>query len=341
MMVRSGTKTQANAPGARHCPRSAFTLIELLVVIVVIGVMAAILLAVGGHVIGGQKTATTQNTMRITRMAIDQFASEDPLAAQYDNPKLRNGSWLVGRTFGPFPPYQLANTATGTVGGSLEPFNSLSTAMVPNNLSTRLAHDLAGSKSPSGGDLNWVNLQLDRNRPDPKPKNDDIRALYAYMAAYSPGVLEQIPETARAPLVPDTPEFVNPTGAGTNSTNPGLVDVLGIYDAWGVPLDYFLYVRLEWQALEGGGGAGWAVTDRVPVLRSRGVDREVADVDGDTKGDWLFSEPFPKPAANVTNQVTGALSYANSGSNGWARARAGSDTGNQNTWDTYDYVPEP
>ena len=75
------------------------------------------------------------------------------------------------------------------------------------------------------------------------------------------------------------------------------------------------------------------VTDRVPVLRSRGVTKEVLGSPKDEGERWIYSQPFPTPPADV-DPDNGALNAQNTASNGWARARAQGDG-------DYTYVPPP
>ncbi|MGD8454217.1 MAG: prepilin-type N-terminal cleavage/methylation domain-containing protein [Phycisphaerae bacterium] len=313
----------------RPC-RAAFTLVELLVVIVVIGLLATVLVSVAVKVHAGQKVNTTQNTMRLIRMAIDQFAEENPLQNRYDNPRARDSYGnVIGKTFGPFPPYQLARYPFGsnTVSYTVEPNPPTS-----NSLSQRLYHDLGNG---TGSVADWVSLSQTADQVE----YNDNRALYAYLAAFSPGVLSQIPDTAKRALAPGVIECINPVGAGTGPNAAGRVDVLGFVDTWDVPFDYFLQVKLEY-GITASGGPGWRVTDRVPVLRSRGVAKDVVDAETGTPQDWLFSEPLPQPTA-AANLFTGLLpgSPSGTGANGWVRAVAGWGSG-QDDQDNYRYIPD-
>jgi prepilin-type N-terminal cleavage/methylation domain-containing protein len=320
---------------------SAFTLIELLVVIVIIGVLAALVMTVAVKLHQSQKVNTTRNTMRLVILAVDQFTQEDPLKDIYDNPRMRDGTGnVVGRTFGPYPPYQLANAGNlKSVPLTLERYHALSNGR-PVDLNWRLARDLSGTGSPAVNA--WSKLEVPYER-------DDIRALYAYLAAYSPGVLTQIPDPAKKRLpdcpTPNYPEMINPTGQGTNPGSPGAIDVLGIYDSWDVPLDYLLYVKLEFAVAPDTGVQRWTVTDRMPVLRSRAITQE--EVDAEALGTdpldpqkWIFSTSFPLPAANV-DPNSGAIRASDATGNGWARLRAGGSALDQTTWDNYTYVPQP
>ena len=306
------------AGGPRRARGTAFTLVELLVVIVVIGVLAGVILTISSRVLAGQKVNTTKNTMRLVGLAIDQFTAEDPLKPVYNS---RNN-----RTFGPYPPYQLAGGGqsgfeANSVAQALEPFHPLLGNAVPASLEVRLYLDLSGTSASSPA--NWVNVAYGN-------ANDDIRSLYAYLAVYSPGVLEQIPESAIKRLDDRSdPEFINPTGQGTDSGDPGAIDVFGFYDAWDVPLDYLLYVKVEYGMKPSATTPQWMVTDRVAVLRSRGITAEEAAHGVVEPQRALYSVLLPQPATNV-NPDSGA--FLSPSRNGWSRAVAEGDD--------YKYVPE-
>ena len=301
---------------------SAFTLVEVLIVIVVISLLIAVIGTVSVKVMHGQKVALTQTIMRNTKMAIDRFAEADPLRNIYN----RKGNV----TFGPYAPYTLANAGVG-VASVVEP-------IYPANLEVRLSRDLSGDAS-----LSVPNDYVDIHEGN---GNDDIRALYAYLAVYARDTLSTIPDAAKKPLPgrtfpPGGPEMVNPAGNGTGATpGDGAIDVLGIHDAWGVPLDYFLYVKLEWDGVVG----VWQVTQRIPALRSHGHSREAHEAESDEPSDaekqnWIFSDPFPSPAARLPKNDEPTLPVGSAQNAGWVRARAGGDPANQATWDDYDYVP--
>jgi hypothetical protein len=57
---------------------------------------------------------------------------------------------------------------------------------------------------------------------------------------------------------------------------------------------------------------------------------------------WIFSDPFPQPAAGVIDKENGTLPAAGPGANptGWVRLRAAGDPAKSTTWDDYPYVPE-
>jgi prepilin-type N-terminal cleavage/methylation domain-containing protein len=316
-LERGTARGRAREPG-RYIPSRAFTLIELLVVIAVIGILIAAIGLIGTKVAYQHRVTLTQATMRNVKMAIDQFAELDPLRSIYD----RKGA----ATFGPYPPYMLAG------GGGSAPPNTVAQALEPPIsygafdyvLNDRLHRDL---NNREGNYADWAGLRTDHN--------DDIRALHAYLRLYASDVLSQVPQTAmrRLPLdandptrPPGPPEYVNPTGMGTatNSPGPGAIDVLGIYDAWNVPLDYFLYVKLE-NTMD-----GWQVTQRIPVLRSWGITAEEykaerAGTDALDPDQWIFSDPFPSPAAAGVIKATGALSGTGAAASGWARAMGNGD----------------
>jgi prepilin-type N-terminal cleavage/methylation domain-containing protein len=310
-------------------PLRAFTLVEVLIVIVVISLLIAVIGLVGVKVLHGQKVALTEMTMRNVKIAIDRFAELDPLKNIYDRKD--------HVTFGPYPPYTLAYAGTGVA--------FYVDANDPNDLGVRLTRDLSGD--PTIPEPNrYVDIQQGN-------RNDDIRALYTYLVVYVPDTLGQIPQSAKKPL-PERkglpPEMVNPAGSGTGTGAPrdGPVDVLGIYDAWGVPLDYFLYVKLEWASTLAVPAGEWRVTQRIPVLRSWGISREEydAEVGGTDALDpelWIFSDPFPSPAANHQNDAfwqTGAFNLNQTSENGWARAIGAGDlaTGSDRSH-SFGYVP--
>lgn len=277
--------------------RSAFTLIELLVVISIIGLLVAMGVMVGNKVMHSQRVHATEATMHATMMAIDQFKAEDPLANIYD----RKGE----RSFGPYPPYQVTDSGVANVlGGN-----------ATRSLSLRLQDDLRIS---SGG---VKILDVSPDPDDPNRTNDDIRALYAYLAVYAAGTLNQVPEGVRKPLPLPNP-FAFQEGEYLQTGSGGALDrtpVLGIYDQWGVPLDYFLYVKVEYTASMYGAGYSWRVTDRIPVLRSRGVAKDVADANGDTAEDWVFSSECPTPIARAVSD-SGKVIGMDPEEGGWVRA---------------------
>ena len=304
-----------------------FTLIELLVVIVILALLISLVTAVASRAIRQQKVRNTQQIMQNVTLAIEQFAAEDPLHEVYG----RKGR----ETFGKYLPYQLSDVAAGNVNAVSEILEGDPPGGWGSNLlADRLYRDFG---SPAGGLGDSV--QID----NPHDGNDDNRALYAYLRAFSPDSLRLVPEDRLKPLDPGNPDYVNPQGNGTTIGSPGLLDVLGIHDAWGVPLDYLLYVKCEWKLYVNASGntvQGFRVTERMPVLRSRGIKREVYDAwvqsnpDDPTQRErrlsppdkWLFSEPFCSPAAQLTDGpdyrqgLLPASPSPPSSANGWVRA---------------------
>ncbi len=305
-------------------------MIELLVVIAVIGLLIAAIVGIANAAIHNQKVRNTRAIMKNVTLAIDQFKEEDPLRLIY------NGK---NPTFGPFPPYQLANAPDTANQNSLVYNLEANPPGANDTLAQRLGRDFLNDASPAEGPTGVVDL-------DPnQATNRDIQALYTYLKVLMPSGLTQVPESALKPLNPQYPppgEFVNPTGNSSNTE--AQVGIFGIHDAWGVPLDYLLYVKLEWtwrrDPLLGVEQAGMKIADRIPVLRSRGISREVYDVqqnDPQAPRDpskWIFSTEFPSPLADVANTgfwANGVFLAGNATGNGWARAKALAED--------YGYVP--
>jgi type II secretory pathway pseudopilin PulG len=316
-------------------------LVEVLIVIVVISLLIAVIGTVSVKVMHGQKMALTQTIMRNTKMAIDRFAEADPLRSIYN----RKGNV----TFGPYPPYMLAGLDTGAptptnVREAVERYADYAGGgSFTYILSDRWHRDLGNRY---GNVSDWVRIDETGPNARDKRKDDDIRALYAYLKVYSPETLSSLPAAAVKPLDPAYREYVNPTGAGTNPPpeDGSAIDVLGIHDAWGVPLDYFLYVKLEWDALANPPVGAWKVTQRIPALRSHGHSREEHDAESDEPSDaekqnWIFSDPFPSPAARLPDKGDPTLPVGSAQNAGWVRARAGGSPTDPATWDDYDYVP--
>lgn len=314
-----------------------FTLIELLVVIAVLGVLIAMITALATRATESQKIANTKNLMRTVEFAIDQFSTNDPLRLIYNNPRRLNG-----RTFGALPPYELRLPAQNPnhVTYVLEPNydETHSPGNSPPTLSGRLWHNLGNGVNQES---DWV--QIEKN----DPMNDDIRALSAYLAVFEPSGYAGIPSRSLKPLPVKSNlpfgEVVNASGKlntltpGNLSATEGTKQVLGIYDAFDVPLDYFIALRIEWRINPSTLTPGWVVMDRIPVLRSRGVDREVYDASqGKTSGRRaIYSRALPAPLAEVDKD--GYLKLGKTQSGGWVRAVAGD--GNK-TYDGYGYRPE-
>lgn len=275
--------------------RRAFTLIELLVVIVIIGLLIAAIGMVGSRVMQSQRERATQNYMRAITAAIDQFANTNPLRLTYDTKR--------ARSFGPYPPYAVYGSGVSAV---LDPSALTLADRLRRDL--RLAPNVTPTVAINDGDA----------------RNNDNRALYTYLAVLGGDALSQVPPAAIAKLSAGSPEMVNPGGGPATPGADGAVDVLGFHDVWGVPLDYLLYVKLEYK-LDFNGVPGWRVTDRLPVLRSRGVPKEVADAGGDTRDDWIFSIPLPSPVAAAVNRASGAIVGQAARDGGWVRAVGAGD----------------
>jgi Tfp pilus assembly protein PilE/transposase len=306
-------------------------MVELLVVIAVLALLISLVIAVASRAIRQQRARNTEQLMQNVALAIDQFATENPLRAVYD----RKGR----QTFGKYPPYQLANAGVdGSVAQALELDHALTPGShnPPDNIRQRLALDLSGGRGP-GNVGNWVSF------PRSPDGNDDSRALYAYLRVFSPGALGTIPESALKPIERSARDYVNPRGSGgTPGTQGGedWVDVLAPHDAWGVPLDYMLYVKCEYRLAPGDTRPSWVVTERRPVLRSLGIEREAYDAIVNSQpdpqerefdaGKWLFSEELPRPWAALTDDPAYREGILDSGpgtsANGWVRAVAADES---------------
>ncbi len=308
-------------------PARGFTLVELLVVIAVIGLLTAIVAWVASRAVGNQKVAATQSIMSNVSLALDQFREENPLKALYD----KRGA----ATFGAFPPYQLdrPSAANNSVAAILESV-TVQPAGNSGTLADRLARDLLNN--PSAASNNQL-VALNSAGDVVANTHDDNRALFTYLRVHAASILAQVPPTAIKPLG-SAAEFVNPSG--NVALEDRRVEVLGIHDAFGVPLDYLLHVKLD-RGILADGNTGFRVVDRVPVLRSRGVSREHFDSQMQAfrqsndpkfleKANWIWSPAFPSPAAAVDAQ--GVLTGSNSAASGWVRARA--------LGESYGYVPD-
>lgn len=327
----------------RRTPRLiGFTMIELLVVMVVLGLLISLVTAVAGKAIRQQKVRNTQQIMMNVTLALQQFAAEDPLQAKYG----RKGSEM----FGTCPPYQLAGDADhrDSVCYAVEPHRMGQDPYTPPvTLRYRLALDLSGEGSPD--EEQWAVIRTPDGTTYPDGY-DDSRALYTYFRVFSPESLNLIPEASIKPLYPqlqaDGRSYVNSRGAGASQGMDGAEDILTIHDAWGVPLDYMMYVKVEWMLPTGGTTARFVVTERKPVLRSLGIKREVYDaevkaVDNPTErvfdsSKWLFSEQLSSPLAKLTDGPDyrqGILDKNQaSNANGWVRVVGAAES--------YAYLPD-
>lgn len=321
----------------RNCRRAGFTMVELLVVIAVLALLISLVTAVASKGIHQQRVRNTQQIMQSVTLALEQFAVGNPLRAIYDRKD--------NATFGKFPPYQLAHAGTnGSVSELVESDHPLTLGLndPPDTIQERLAWDMSGRTDIALND--WVVIETPPPGIGDPDSHNDNRALYAYLKVFSPASLKLIPETSLKPLYPQTPpddrSYVNSGGAGAVRGNPGAEDILGIHDAWGVPLDYMLYVKCEWGPARNRvtGQMQWQfrVVERKPILRSRGIKRDVYDEWVRTNIDptqrdaifsppekWIFSEDLPKPWAGLTDFNTGILDNSlnpPSRANGWVRA---------------------
>lgn len=313
--------------------RRGFTLVELLVSISIIAILTGMLLMGSTAVYENFRKSTTQQTFRSVGFAIDTFSETNPLRTQYDAPGRLGG---IERSYGSFPPYQVEVNGPGSVGRLVEPESYPGTAerFRPRTLQQRLTRDLSGASVfidaiNATGDNAWVhdfgNPAADRLYA----ANDDNRALYAYLRAFNPAGLNQVPDgSIRAlpratPPPPGTQERIRLPGAlgtGVVPFSGGSADALnwaeirGFVDGWGNPLDYMLYVKVEagvrfdpTQAFASQVGVGWRITDRQWVLRSHGITEneyqlKAKDAAAGQPVTWdddaaIYSSPLPTPYA--------------------------------------------
>lgn len=320
--------------------RGAFTIIELLVVIAVIGLLVTLIVSIASQALTAQKEANTRGIMRGVGLAIDQFATEDPLRMTYNGPK--------NKTFGPYPPYRVfgnPDPSQHTVASLLEPDKYFEPKLY--DLAARITRDLGGNMNEV---RKWVEIAQWDNRAVATRIHDDNRALIAYLQAFAPATLSQIPANALRPLaagagVSTRGEFLNPTGRADILTDDSNRQILGVHDAWGVPMDYFLAVRVEWAPELRNGTGAFRVVERVPVLRSLGIEREVYEAREANAyfppRTWLFDREIAGPFANI-NKDTGRFITNDRESNGWVRAVAAGpdDEDVYNARETYGYRPD-
>lgn len=336
-------------------PAAGFSLIEMLVVAAVIGLLITLITSVASSAVYSQRRANTLNTMRVLGQAVEAFANEDPLKLVYDNGDRAS--------FGKYPPYQL-QLDSANIGATAPRANSVAAFVEPvlpaapnnnapayaNSLSDRLWSDLAPRGSTSAGPkTNWVNFLSDTDLNwEPKARVGDNRALAAYLGAFGgkrtvdlpPGIIKVLNPN---PLYVD---YYNPRGqgtpssppVGTQSNFPDLKQVLGFYDAWGVPLDYCLYVKLDIDRAgfnnSDGQFKGYRVAERRPAFRSLGIDKEVWQLQTNPAGGlranpkkWIWSEDLPRPYARFTNDPANSQNPGNGvlvtpptgASAGWSR----------------------
>lgn len=355
------SKDRRRAPGARETARaeargsfcagvrshrSAFTLVELLVVIAIIAVLLGLIALTGTGVYQSLRRTQTQQTFRNIGVAIEMFSATSPLRHIYDRPTRIGGA---ARSFAGLPPYQPKTQTAGSVGGLFEPITYQFAR--PTTLAQRLTRDLSGGTGAVGpnGDLNWVRLSTS----PAEAVNDDIRSLYSYLRVYEPGGITQIPEQAIKPFPrrsDNTDEAVRSPGSAAIAFDPAghnrdWVEVRQFVDAWGVPLDYLVYVKFEPGVISDMGGAGlpirigWRVTDRKYVLRSHGVSQERYQerLRRPNTAVWddaiaIYSSTLPTPYATVQGGVLAA--QVNDLNGGWVRLPSLGDPPNY-----YGYLP--
>ena len=351
---------------------AAFTIIELLVVIGVLTLLVTLVVATGSHLIEQQKRRNTQQIMQNLTLAVDIFAKDDPLHNFYNRKD--------AVSFGPYPPYQLRkglNPAPTDVAWLFEynppapppSLGQLGFSTVQNKLSDRVARDL-GCRLDLGESINNYITIFDESAGSPDDDNyagdalTDARAFFTYMKLFSPEALKLIPEEyVKTPYL-NRPrlqqDYVNPKNTGTNPDNPNarptLENMLVVHDAWGVPIDYMLYVKAELQVAVPrpsfinplDPSLRFVTAERRPVFRSLGIQRELYDTalrieplparriyDPDK---WLFSEALPRPYAGLLGSKQDTFPDPSAGSsvkgdvNGWLRmVGVGED---------YGYLPE-
>jgi hypothetical protein len=287
-------------------------MIELLVVIAIIALLTTLVVTGASSALDAAKKRNTLQVMQNGLAAIEVFASENPLGGVY------NAGPDPG--FGNLPPYQLARGRTARFDPrwnrapqTLPELTGWGTELSARqeSLSLRLFADLSGRnlvglQSPPVRDL--VRFSTDGDG------HDDARALSTYLSVFSPRALDALPPSSMRPLNPREPEYINPRGTAGNPGDPksGWRDLNVLHDGWGVPLNYFMYVKIGVGVRDNGRRAGPRIIDRRPVLMSRGVDREFYDEwaqQGSTLREdprnWMFSEPLPTPVCDkddVTNK---------------------------------------
>lgn len=287
------------APARRRAARFAFTMIELMVVVVILGILIAIVAGVSTRAVYARKVAATQTTMNLILAAIEEFKEKNPLRAVYDA--------NTRRSYGPYPPYPLRSVPAmnNSVALALDPETKSPGSAETRTLRARFGRDLLNDSTPGSK----VNLNFDQSA------DDDSRALYTYLRVFVPEAVDRIPAQFVKALPGSTGEYVQVTSDGNNPN--AKVDVMGFHDAWGVPIDYFLQVRVEWGADPATGVAGLRVTDRQPVLRSRGMDKAAYDArvrSGNPlvadNQHWLFTSELSSPIARVDWESGAALTQS-------------------------------
>lgn len=340
----------------------AFTIIELLVVIAVIALLITLVTAAGGQLLEQQRRRNTQQVMQSLTLAVEQFAQDNPLHNFYNRKDTVS--------FGPYPPYQLKkgrNPTLQSVSRLFEwnpplPGGHTSSS---NMLSNRLARDMNCRTDLGETIQDYVSI-YNESTGSPDDANyqgdalTDARALFVYLKLFSPQALNLIPEEYLKPAYPNRPreqqDYVNKRGTGTNpndaTVRETLDNILVVHDAWGVPLDYMLYVKAECRMAVRRPGfipmdeeLRFVATERRPVFRSLGIKREVYDEAIRVQPDfpaqrrydaskWVFSEELPQPYAGLLGNDYDyfpdppSLGTNISSVNGWLRmAAVGEDYG--------------
>jgi prepilin-type N-terminal cleavage/methylation domain-containing protein len=300
----------------------AFTLIELLVVIAVIGLLIGVMALVGSRLLTSQKARYTEQIMKNTTIAIDQFAEVNPSKRAYDRRTLPS--------FGPLPSYMLealsgrteANAALETTFPD-DPETTSDDGVYSYTFEDRLRRDFGGGQSG-----NYYDYQGDADIG-----NHDMRSLFVHLNSTVPDAVATIPQDALKPLRSQA-EYFSAAGDAGNTNSDSRFDILGIHDAWGVPLDYFLNVKIDPAS-----GGGWKVVDRMPVLRSLGVTKDEANVGAAPPEAWIFSQNLPKPFASVDESGNIANLGDKRQAAGWFRARAAGHQDQDKVY-YYGYLPE-
>jgi hypothetical protein len=281
-------------------------------------VLAILIALVGGlatQAIYNQRVSNTRTIMAGIRLAMDQFATEDPLRLIYNRKD--------GASFGPYPPYNLhwqrpENGNEAEVWQVVEPNPPYSPSADEQKfwLAKRFARDL----------LNDVTKFNDRSlvRIDDRKETrrfDNGRSLYTYLRFFAPEMTAQVP-THAVKALSTTPggEFVDAKASISNvMMGQRRTEVLGFHDAWGVPLDYYLYVKLDW-AYRPDGSQGVTVVDRRPVLRARGISLEQFKAGFSDAKKWIVDTDLPGPRADVSWE-TGHLPWSkfSDARPGWVR----------------------
>lgn len=355
--------------------RRAFTTIELMVTLIILVLLVGLVALVGPGVYYQQRIASTRSTMSNVLIATEQFSAENPLGQFYN----RRGK----ETFGTLPPYQLAGAYAAQnirekyfEPALLQPPLANGNPPSSNNqytLQGRFERDLRGADD-SGAAGDWVKIdsQADPDRASRYLNTDDIVSLYTYIRTYTPDKLRGVPDRLTQPAIGlangastsrSRLQFVNPLGP-RSTAQPGTADskwiaALGFVDAWGVPMDYVIYSRMEY-GVDSAGNATYRIVDRKAVLRSLGVDREKYEaavnlLNSSATGpgaeqaklligqanSWIWSEDMPRPwfggqgptgGSQQPVPGRGAINYAEGASFGQVNANLNNYRGMVDGW---------